>query len=230
MQVYVADFGEKKDDICYVAEISGKIAGAVWCRIMDDYGHVNEDTPSLAISVLEEIDWERVVPKYQVSYIMGNPPFHGFTFMTAEQKQDMQNIFPGVNNLYFFCSCYNKASDYIRGTKIEFSFVSTNSIVQGETVSRFWDFMQDDIINFAYRTFEWDSEASVKAHVHCVIIGFAKFSRSTKYLYDNGRTTVAENINRYLMDGDDILVRSRNKPLCDIPKMIYAINQQMEEI
>ena len=66
------------------------------------------------------------------------------------------------------------------------------------------------------------SEASVKAHVHCVIIGFAKFSRSTKYLYDNGRTTVAENINRYLMNGDDILVRSRNKPLCDIPKMIYG--------
>lgn len=82
--------------------------------------------------------------------------------------------------------------------------------------------MQDDIINFAYRTFVWDSEASVKAHVHCVIIGFAKFSRSNKYLYDNGRTTVAENINRYLMDGDNILVRSRNKPLCDIPKMIYG--------
>jgi len=142
--------------------------------------------------------------------------------MTAEQKQDMQNIFPGVKNLDFVCAWYKKASDYIRGTKIEVAFVSTNSIVQGETVSRFWDFMQDDIINFAYRTFVWDSEASVKAHVHCVIIGFAKFSRSTKYLYDNGRTTVAENINRYLMDGDDILVRSRNKPLCDIPKMIYG--------
>ena len=163
-----------------------------------------------------QIDWESVVPKYQVSYIMGNPPFHGFTFMTAEQKQDMQNIFPGVKNLDFVCAWYKKASDYIRGTKIEVAFVSTNSIVQGETVSRFWNFMQDDIINFAYRTFVWDSEASVKAHVHCVIIGFAKFSRSTKYLYDNGRTTVAENINRYLMDGDDILVRSRNIVLAGV--------------
>ena len=168
------------------------------------------------------IDWESVVPKNELNYIMGNPPFHGFTFMTAEQKQDMQNIFPGVKNLDFVCAWYKKASDYIRGTKIEVAFVSTNSIVQGETVSRFWDFMQDDIINFAYRTFVWDSEASVKAHVHCVIIGFAKFSRLTKYLYDNGRPTVAENINRYLIDGDDILVRSRNKPLCDIPKMIYG--------
>lgn len=168
------------------------------------------------------IDWNDVVPAEKLNYIMGNPPFHGFTFMTAEQKKDMQNIFPNVKNLDFVCAWYKKTSDYIRDTKIEVAFVSTNSIVQGETVARFWDFMRDDIINFAYRTFVWDSEASVKAHVHCVIIGFAKFPRSTKYLYDNGRSTVAENINRYLIDGDDILVRSRNKPLCDIPKMIYG--------
>ena len=193
----------------------------VFCLYAEDAGIFGQHAFIVEGNSLQ-IDWESVVPKNQVSYIMGNPPFHGFTFMTAEQKQDMQNIFPGVKNLDFVCAWYKKASDYIRGTKIEVAFVSTNSIVQGETVSRFWDFMQDDIINFAYRTFVWDSEASVKAHVHCVIIGFAKFSRSNKYLYDNGRTTVAENINRYLMDGDNILVRSRNKPLCDIPKMIYG--------
>lgn len=219
---------EINDFAVTVAKTALWIAESQMMKETEDIVHMNLDFLPLTTNafIVEgnslQIDWESIVPKYQVSYIMGNPPFHGFTFMTAEQKQDMQNIFPGVKNLDFVCAWYKKASDYIRGTKIEVAFVSTNSIVQGETVSRFWDFMQDDIINFAYRTFVWDSEASVKAHVHCVIIGFAKFSRSTKYLYDNGRTTVAENINRYLMNGDDILVRSRNKPLCDIPKMIYG--------
>lgn len=168
------------------------------------------------------IDWEEVVPKYKLSYIMGNPPFHGFTFMTKEQKADMQTIFPGVKNLDYVCAWYKKASDYIADTKIEVAFVSTNSIVQGETVSRFWNFMKDDIINFAYKTFVWDSEASAKAHVHCIIIGFSKISRSEKFLYDNGRTTLAKNINHYLIDGENILVSSRNKPICDVPKMIYG--------
>lgn len=168
------------------------------------------------------INWEEVVPKYELSYIMGNPPFHGFTFMTKEQKDDMQAIFPGVKNLDYVCAWYKKASDYIANTKIEVAFVSTNSIVQGETVSRFWDFMRGDIINFAYKTFVWDSEASAKAHVHCVIIGFSKVSRSEKFLYDNGRATLAKNINYYLIDGENILVRSRNKPICDVPKMIYG--------
>ena len=219
---------EINDFAVTVAKTALWIAESQMMKETEDIVHMDLDFLPLTTNafIVEgnslQIDWESVVPKYQVSYIMGNPPFHGFTFMTAEQKQDMQNIFPGVKNLDFVCAWYKKASDYIRGTKIEVAFVSTNSIVQGETVSRFWDFMQDDIINFAYRTFVWDSEASVKAHVHCVIIGFAKFSRSTKYLYDNGRTTVAKNINRYLMDGDNILVRSRNKPLCDIPKMIYG--------
>lgn len=168
------------------------------------------------------IDWEEVVPKYKLSYIMGNPPFHGFTFMTKEQKDDMQAIFPGIKNLDYVCAWYKKASDYTSNTKIEVAFVSTNSIVQGETVARFWDFMHDDVINFAYKTFVWDSEASAKAHVHCVIIGFSKISRQEKFLYDNGRSTLARNINHYLIDGENILVRSRNKPICNVPKMIYG--------
>ena len=168
------------------------------------------------------LDWESVVPKSKLSYIMGNPPFHGFTFMTDGQKADMQVIFPGVKNLDFVCAWYKKASDYMAGTAIETAFVSTNSIVQGETVSRFWQFLPDDIINFAYRTFVWDSEASAKAHVHCVIIGFSKIAREERYIFDNGTTRKAENINRYLFDGDNIIVESRNKPICNIPKMIYG--------
>lgn len=168
------------------------------------------------------IDWNEVVSASQLNFIMGNPPFHGFTFMTTEQRNDMQSVFPGVKNLDFVCAWYKKASDYIRGTTIEVSFVSTNSIVQGETVARFWNFMKDDIINFAFRTFVWDSEANIKAHVHCVIIGFAKFSRQNKYIYDNGKQFLASNINAYLMDGENILVQSRNKPICNVPKMIYG--------
>ena len=168
------------------------------------------------------IDWESVVPKQKLNYIMGNPPFHGFTFMTKEQKQDMQLLFPNVKNLDFVCGWYKKASDFSVGTKIETAFVSTNSIVQGETVARFWDFLPEDTINFAYRTFVWDSEATAKAHVHCVIIGFSKISRSKKYIYEGEIKKQASNINRYLFDGDNILVRSRNKPICKVPKMIYG--------
>lgn len=168
------------------------------------------------------IDWNDVVSVNKLNYIMGNPPFHGFTYMTMGQKSDMQTVFPGVKNLDFVCVWYKKASDYICGTKIEVAFVSTNSIVQGETVARFWNFMKDDIINFAFRTFVWDSEANIKAHVHCVIIGFAKFSRQNKYIYDNGKQFLASNINAYLMDGENILVQSRNKPICNVPKMIYG--------
>ena len=131
-------------------------------------------------------------------------------------------LFPDVKNLDFVCAWYKKASDCICGTRIEVAFVSTNSIVQGETVSRFWQFMNGDIINFAYRTFIWDSEAAAKAHVHCVIIGFAKFNRNEKYIYDGDYKKKAKNINYYLVDGTNIIVESRNKPLCNVPQMIYG--------
>ena len=168
------------------------------------------------------MDWREVVPSDKVKYIMGNPPFHGFTFMTNEQKNDMGKLFPGVKNLDYVCGWYKKAHDYIHGTRIEVAFVSTNSITQGETVSRFWEFMDDVHINYAYRTFVWDSEASAKAHVHCVIISFAMFSRQKKIIFDGNVRIEATNINPYLIDGDDILVHSRNKPLCSVPKMIYG--------
>ena len=168
------------------------------------------------------MDWSEVVPAAELNYIMGNPPFHGFTFMEDSQKEEMQSLFPGVKNLDYVCGWYKKASDMMVDTRIETCFVSTNSIVQGETVSRFWDFLPNDIINFAYRTFVWDSEASVKAHVHCVIIGFSKLPRQKKVIYDGGSRIECRNINRYLMDGGDILVRSRNKPLCKVPAMIYG--------
>lgn len=167
------------------------------------------------------MDWESVVPKHNLSYVMGNPPFVGFTYMTSAQKEDMQLVFPGVKNLDLVAGWYKKASDYIQSTQIECGFVSTNSITQGETVSRMWKFLNIKI-NYAYKSFIWDSEASSKAHVHCVIIGFAAFDRKEKYLYQNGRRIGAKNINAYLIDAPNIIVDSRNKPLCNVSKMVYG--------
>jgi len=167
------------------------------------------------------IDWESVVPKGALHYIMGNPPFVGFTFMTAEQKRDMEFLFPGIKNLDFVCGWYKKANNYIKGTKIECGFVSTNSITQGETVARLWE-QVDFKINFAHKTFIWDSEANLKAHVHCVIIGFADFDKKEKWLFSDKQKTAAKNINAYLTDAPNLIVHSRNKPLCKISLMIYG--------
>ena len=171
------------------------------------------------------LDWNEIVPPDRLSYIMGNPPFVGFTFMDAGQKEDMNNIFPGIKNLDYVCAWYKKASDLIQDRDIRCAFVSTNSITQGETVPRFWPNLNVHI-DFAYPTFRWDSESSLKAHVHCVIIGFRCkdiHSQEPARLYNSdGTYRQCKNINAYLMDADDIIVESRNKPLCDVPDMIYG--------
>lgn len=168
-----------------------------------------------------QIDWEEVIPKGKLSYIMGNPPFRGFTYMDSEQKEDMNIIFPKVKNLDFVCGWFKKASDFTKETKIESAFVSTNSIVQGETVASLWQFL-DIKINFAYKTFTWDSEASQKASVHCVIIGFAHFDKKEKLLFDEGQFKKVNNINAYLIDASNILVKSRSTPICNVSKMVYG--------
>ena len=168
-----------------------------------------------------EIDWNDVISVHELSYIIGNPPFVGFTYMSDEQKSDMELIFPGIKNLDFVAAWYKKASDYIKDTFVECAFVSTNSITQGETVARLWSLL-DVKINFAYKTFVWGSEAKIKAQVHCVIIGFATFSRRVKKLYTGDNYKIVDNINAYLCDAPDILIDSRNKPLCNVSKMIYG--------
>jgi len=168
-----------------------------------------------------QTDWRQVIPPEQLNYIIGNPPFVGFTYMDKSQKMDMQAIFPGVKNLDYVCAWYKKASDYIQGTRIECAFVSTNSIAQGETVGRFWPFLNIKI-HFAHQTFRWDSEASLKAHVHCVIVGFAAFDTNEKFIYKDGKPVPAKNINAYLIDAPNVIVDSRMKSLCDVPQMVYG--------
>ena len=167
------------------------------------------------------VDWNDVVPAEKLDYIMGNPPFVGFTFMTAEQKEDVEVLYPGIKNIDYVSCWFKKACEYTRGTDVECAFVSTNSITQGETVGRMWESL-DVQINFAWPTFRWDSEASEKAHVHCVIIGFSHNERKHKYLYNDGGPVECHNINAYLVDAPSMIVSSRNKPLCNVPAMIYG--------
>ena len=173
------------------------------------------------------IDWNDVIPNGELNYIMGNPPFVGARLMNESQKEDISNIFKGTKgsgNLDYVSCWYKKATNYIDNTKIEVAFVSTNSITQGEQVAILWkDILERGVnINFAYRTFRWDSEASLKAHVHCIIIGFSFIKRTEKYLYENDKVKKANNINPYLIDAPNVYIESHSSPLCNVPKMDFG--------
>ena len=167
------------------------------------------------------LEWSDIISPDNLSYIIGNPPFLGFTYMSNEQKLDLQVLFPKKKNLDYVCCWYKKAYEYIKDTNIECAFVSTNSIVQGETVARMWE----DIpvhINFAYRTFIWTSESKSGAHVHCVIIGFSMIDKQNKLLFTDGQYQKVKYINKYLMEAPDILIQSINKPLSNSKTMVYG--------
>lgn len=171
------------------------------------------------------LNWEDIVPKGKLNYIMGNPPFVGARLMNADQKADVNLIFDGwknAGNLDYVCCWYKKTADLMQGTAIRSALVSTNSVSQGESVANLWKplFESGVHIDFAHRTFRWDSEAKIKAHVHCVIIGFSTAPNSAeKVLYSGDRTQIVKNINGYLLDADNVFVESRNKPLCDVPQI-----------
>ena len=176
------------------------------------------------------IDWNSVVSNKKTTYILGNPPFVGGMYMSDKQKNDIHNIFPkvsGAGEFDYVCCWYKKALDYIAGTDIKVAFVSTNSICQGEQVINFWKYLFDKyplFINYAYTTFEWDSQANNKAKVHCIIVGFSSSNdnKKKKIIDAAGNVTICKNINAYLMDGDNFFVESRTTPLWDVPKMRFG--------
>jgi hypothetical protein len=182
-----------------------------------------------------QIDWHSITPKEKLNFILGNPPFIGKTYQNAYQKADMKLIF-GNNqqsgSLDYVTAWYIKASQFIQGTHIRCSFVSTNSITQGEQVGIIWQelFNQYRVkIHFAHRTFRWTNEAKGKAAVHCVIIGFGLEDIEIKRIFDyadvnNGEPTEkrAKNINPYLVEGSDLIIRKRSKPISDAPPMLYG--------
>lgn len=178
-----------------------------------------------------QIDWETVVPKDKLSFILGNPPFVGTAYQNEEQKADIEKIFSGVGSagmLDYVTAWYIKAAQYIQGTKIKVAFVSTNSISQGEQVGLLWNelFTKYKIkIHFAHRTFNWSNEARGKAAVHVVIIGFANFDVTDKsvFEYENIKAEPHEvkvrNINPYLVEGNDNFIKPISNPISNVPKM-----------
>ncbi len=172
------------------------------------------------------LDWNEVVPAGELNYIMGNPPFVGARLMSESQKADMIAVFgekwKNVGNIDYVGAWYKRAADYMKGTRVEAALVSTNSISQGEQVANLWQplFAGGIRINFAHRTFRWDSEASLKAHVHVVVVGFSYVEWNRKFLFENGQMKEADNINAYLIDAPDIFIYSRSKALCDVPPLL----------
>ncbi len=171
------------------------------------------------------LDWNEVVPASELNYIMGNPPFVGARLMSESQKADMIAVFgekwKNVGNIDYVGAWYKRAADYMRGTSVDAALVSTNSISQGEQVANLWSplFAEGIRINFAHRTFRWDSEASLKAHVHVVVVGFSYMENKKKYLFENGQAKEVRHINAYLIDATDTFIYSRSKPLCDVPSI-----------
>jgi len=181
-----------------------------------------------------ELDWEEVVEKEKLSYILGNPPFIGSKLLNVTQRKEMESLFIGVKNgkiLDYVTAWYLKASQYIQGTNIVAAFVSTNSISQGEQVGVLWKELFENYgikIHFAHQTFNWSNEAKANAAVHVVIVGFGNFDAKHKKIYeyenikDDAHEKNVKNINPYLVEGDDIVVLSRSKPLVDVPKMSFG--------
>ena len=181
---------------------------------------------NIALGNALRVDWESVVPKDKLNYIMGNPPFVGASMMTREQKNEAVEIFGKIklsNSIDYVGAWYFKSCELMKDTAIKAALVSTNSITQGEQVAPLWGTLFEKYgihIDFAHRTFRWDSEASLKAHVHCVIVGFSYLANdSDKIIYDNGISKKADNINGYLIDAPNVSISSRSKPICNVPKM-----------
>ncbi len=206
-------------------------------KIISSFTNISDFLPLETYdNIVEEnalrINWNDVISNNKCSYIMGNPPFVGSKYSDKEQKLDMDYVFENNSKIKYrtldYVTCwFYLASKYILETEIKCAFVSTNSITQGEQTGIIWKpiIEMGITINFAHRTFRWDSEASLKAHVHCVIIGFScKNLVDKKIIFDNGKVLKTNNINPYLVSAPNVFIESRNKPF-DLRKKMIAPNK-----
>lgn len=227
--IEINDFAET------VAKTALWIAESQMMKETEDIVHANLDFLPLKsyANIIKgnalKMDWETLVNKDKLNYIIGNPPFIGARLMDHSQKLDMEHVFgkiKGLGNLDYVSAWYRKAAEFIKDTNIYVAFVSTNSITQGDQVSILWKpIMEAGItINFAYRTFKWNSEAKEKAAVHCVIIGFNHCTIThSKHLYINDSIVrKVDNINAYLVDAPLVFIESRKKPLENVPSMDFG--------
>lgn len=228
-------------------EFASKIAEvAMWLidhqmnmRVSEEFGQYFARLPlKKAAKIIHgnslRINWEDVVAKTELSYIIGNPPFYGKSLQTKQQKEDMKLVFnkvKGAGVLDYVAAWYLRASQYIKGTKIKTGFVSTNSISQGEQTGILWNELLNNYnikIHFAHTTFSWTNEAKGKAAVHCVIVGFANFDIKIKalFIYDDikGEPYVksVKNINPYLVEANDLVILKRRQPICNVSKISFG--------
>lgn len=239
IQVSISQFYgiEINDFAVTVAKTALWIAESQMMKETEDIVHMNLDFLPLKTNafIIEgnslSIDWEDIIPKHELNYIMGNPPFVGHKNVSPEQKDDMKRIFNNKQGrLDYVSAWYMLASRYIQNSKVECAFVSTNTVVQGTHVESLWNTLLNDYkvkINFAYNTFKWESEASQKAAVFCVIIGFSLTDKKEKLLFEafdqnatNGR--IVSYISPYLDDKYTVVVESQNKPISKRQPMVYG--------
>lgn len=169
------------------------------------------------------VDWAEAVPAADLDYIVGNPPFIGYSNLNDAQKRDRADIFGKSGGVLDYVACwYKKAADFTRGTHVRCAFVSTNSICQGQQVEPLWKPLFDDgvEIDFAHKTFVWNSEATDEAHVHVVIVGFSREKIAKKTIFDGDGARKADNISGYLSATPSLFIARRSSPICDAPKMI----------
>ena len=239
IQVSISQFYgiEINDFAVTVAKTALWIAESQMMKETEDIMHMSLDFLPLKsyANIVEgnalRLDWESIVPKNKLNYIMGNPPFVGARLMEqgSVQKKEVQEIFGNikdVQDLDYVTCWYKLAAQYIQNSKIQVCFVSTNSICQGSQVPILWGMLFNNYhihINFAYQTFKWVSESSTQAAVYCVIVGFAGFNQDKKWLFPNqANRKIVSNISPYLVEGSDVFVTAAKESLCGMPKMNFG--------
>lgn len=174
------------------------------------------------------VNWEEVCPKNAGDeiYILGNPPYLGSSLQNKEQKDDLKLVcdkkLKNFKNLDYIACWFLKASDYIHNSNIQFAFVTTNSITQGEQVGLLWPYIfnKQEEIYFAYNSFKWTNNAKGQAGVSVVIIGVRNNQSKKKYLFTNNIKKDVQFINSYLIQAQQILIERTSKSISDLPAMI----------
>ncbi|MDO8453530.1 MAG: N-6 DNA methylase, partial [Sulfurimonas sp.] len=172
------------------------------------------------------LDWAEVCPKEEGDeiYILGNPPYLGYSERDKYQKDDMDIVFNEMSNskrLDYIGCWFKKATDYISNLNAKYAFVSTNSISQGEQVSLIWPyiFSKNQEIYFAHQSFKWSNNAKDRAGVTVVIIGIRNKSNDLKILFKNEIKQDVKNISPYLIQANNMIMYQVQHPISDFPEM-----------
>ena len=229
---------EINDFACSVAQTALWIAESQMMQETDEIVGFNLDPlPLKTYTNIHEgnallMDWNDVIPASELNYIMGNPPFIGARMMAqgSKQKKEVETLFgqiKDVQDLDYVCCWFRKAAEMIQGTDVHVGLVATNSICQGSQVPILWDVLLNTFhvhIDYAYQTFKWESEASDKAAVHCVIVGFSTVPSTKKkqLFFADGTRQMIHNISPYLVDGPSVFAVSQKTPICDVPQMNFG--------